>query len=477
MIALLIASQAFALDAASLRSTATYDLYRDPYDFFNQPGVLAVEQERGVLTGLDLYGGPGRYTIGYYGSLGKGVLGAAFDFGQSTSYSDSKDTYSFDGDDTITFGDAEGGGAAWNAHLTYGLSLSENMAAGVAVWVNQAGAKFSFDPQRGAVGGTRTDVDYPDGDDSSSFGLATYTSRSVVVLAGGAIFSDKGYISMNAGVRSVLDRASVDAIYEYGDTTIKYSGFVPGTSFGDDRKGLGAIASLEAVQALNDDMDLRLSFGLGYLPGKVALTESTVVQEDDASNTTLTDVSSWEDAKWRNTQAGVLAALHIENDDLTVRPGLRIGYTGYAEAYKPTTSFDYDYDGSDYDVDGSSQYDYSSTLVGLEVGLPLAVEVPLGQKDIWTLRMATDWSWSRVKSTTETFYNDEDNDVSEKLQTTDASSSSAASGSFGLCYWPVERFRMDAAIFGGTSFDGSDATMADTFGLSAVSVSATLLLP
>ena len=91
MIALLLASQAMALDTVSLRSTATYDLYRDPYDFFDQPGVLAVEQERGVLTGLDLYGGPGRYTIGYYGTLGSGVLGAAFDFGSATSSSSSND--------------------------------------------------------------------------------------------------------------------------------------------------------------------------------------------------------------------------------------------------------------------------------------------------------------------------------------------------------------------------------------------------
>lgn len=475
MIALLIASQALALDAGSLRSTATYDLYRDPYDFFDQPGVLAVEQERGVLTGLDLYGGPGRYTIGYYGALGKGVLGAAFDFGQSTSYSDSTDTFDYDGDETITFGDAEGGGSAWNAHLTYGLSLSDNMAAGVAVWVNQAGATFSFDPQSGSVGGTRTDVDYPDGDDSDSYGLASYTSRNMLVLAGGAIFSDKGYISMNAGVRTVLDRAAVDAGWTYGDTSIKYSGYVPGTAFADNRKGLGAVASLEAVQALNDSTDMRLSFGLGYIPGKVAIQESEILNESDGYDGT--DTTSWEDAKWRNTQAGMLAALHIQNDDLTVRPGLRFGYTGYADSYKPTVAYDYNYEGEDYDASGASQYQYGSTLVGLEVGLPLAVEVPLGNTDIWTLRMATDWSWSRLKTTTETYYEDEDADTSERLTTKDAAVSTSASGSFGLCYWPVERFRMDAAIFGATSFDGSDATMADTFALGAVSLSATLLLP
>lgn len=475
MIALLLASQAMALDTASLRSTATYDLYRDPYDFFDQPGVLAVEQERGVLTGLDLYGGPGRYMVGYYGTLGKGVLGAAFDFGQAMSYSESNDVYDYDGDTTTTFADAQGGGSAWDAHLTYGLSLSESMAAGVALWVNQAGSTFSFDPQSGSVGGSRTDVDYPDGDDSSSYGLAEYTQRSITGLVGGAIFSDKGYISVNAGLRTVLSRPTVDAGWEYGDTTIQYEGYPPGTSFGNNRKGVGAIGSIEAVQALDDGMDLRVTVGLGYIPGSVAVDHTSVTNQSEGYEGV--DTSLWKDAKWRTTQAGVLTALHIENDDMTVRPGLRIGYTGYADAYTPVTSFDYNYDGSDYDVDGSSEYDYSSTAVALEVGLPLAVEVPLGQKDIWTLRMAGDWSWSRIKTTTETTYNDEDADISEKLTTLDLATSTSASGSFGLCYWPVERFRMDAAVFGGTSFDGSSETNADTFALGAVSLSATILLP
>lgn len=474
MIALLIASQAMALDTDSLRSTATYDLYRDPYDFFDQPGVLAVEQERGVLTGLDLYGGPGRYTIGYYGTLGSGVLGAAFDFGNSASSAASTDNYDFDGDETITFGDSEAGGSAWNAHLTYGVSLSESMAAGVAIWVNQSGGVYSFDPQSGSLGGTRTDVDFPEGDDSSSFGQAKLVNRSITALAGASFFSDKGYFSLNAGLRTVLSRGTVSAGWESGDNTITYSGYVPGLSFSDNRKGVGAIASIEAVQALSDTKDLRVTVGVGFIPGSVATIDSKV--ETEGEDTYEASTESWKDAKWRSTSAGVLAALHIQHDDMSVRPGLRIGYTGYADTVTPVSSFEYDY-GDAGDGDGSSEYNYSSTAVGLELGLPLAVEVPLGQNDIWTLRMAADWSWSRTKATATTIYEDKDADIVEQLDTQSSASSSAASASFGLCYWPVERFRMDAAIFGGTSFDGSDATLGDTFGLGAVSLSATLLLP
>ena len=474
MIALLLASQAMALDTVSLRSTATYDLYRDPYDFFDQPGVLAVEQERGVLTGLDLYGGPGRYTIGYYGTLGSGVLGAAFDFGSATSSSSSNDNYDFDGDETITFADAEGGGSAWNAHLTYGVSLSESMAAGVAIWVNQAGGTYSFDPQSGSLGGSRTDVDYPSGDDSTSYGQAKMVSRNITALAGASFFSDKGYISLNAGLRTVLDRGTVDAGWEQGDSTINYSGYVPGMGFSDNRKGLGAIAKIEAVQALSDNKDLRITVGVGFVPGGVATPES--VLETEAGDYYEKTTTAWKNDKWRTTSAAVLAALHIENDDMTVRPGLRIGYTGYADSYTPVSAFEYDY-GDAGDGDSSSEYNYASTAVGLEFGLPLAVEVPLGENDIWTLRMAADWSWTRVKTSSTTVYEDSDADIREQLDTHAASSSTAASGSFGLCYWPVERFRMDAAIFGGTSFDGSDSTVGDTFGLGALSLSATLLLP
>lgn len=470
MITLLLVSQAFALDTESLRSTSTYDLFRDPYDYLLMPGVMAAEDERAVITLLNAYGGAGRYAAGYYGELGPGVLGAAVDFGSAGSSAREQEVEKIADVQTKIVSESQGSSSAWTALLSYGMPLSDSLALGAAFYVSQASQSVSFDPATGSLGGAITNIDVSDGDDTEANGLASYKGRSLAALVGGALYNDAGYLSLDVGIGSSLDSAEVDAHYEYVDTTIDYSGYVPGTSFTDNRKGMGPLAKLEIVRAVGDSTDLRITADLSMASGEPATQKSTIVTE--APDYENTEEDQYKNANWRTSTYGVLAALHFEGEDLSVRPGVRIRANGYGEEYTPyskTTTVS-----GDTETESESEYDTSLDYSALSLGLPLAVEVPLGEEDRWTLRLAGDWTWSRAKLETTTTVKDEDAEYSDVVTTNSVSTSSSADASLGLRFAPVDALRMDVAAYGGTTF-GSAGNEAINIG--SVWVSATLVLP
>lgn len=496
MIALLLASQALALDTASLRSDSTFNLFRDPYDFMLQPGVMAAEDERAIITLLSAYGGAGRYVGGYYGQLGPGVLGAAVDFGRASSVSQTEtiDHVAIDSDadtKTTTTSLALSSSSDWSGFLSYGLPVSDSLAFGVALYMNQAADKISFDASSGSVGGANTDIDIagPDEEtsiDTESSGQARYKDQTMAVLVGGAMFGDKGYLSLDAGLRTqTLSAVLEDARWHYGDYTTTWSGYVPGTSFGDNRKGLGPIARLELVRQLNDTLGLRLTADLAMASGGPTTNKSTNVYEDqteDFENTTTT-TDELKNAKWNSSSYGALLALHINGEGLAVRPGIRFRATGYGETYTPVSTSVYQYNiaGEEQDpVESTSEFDADLSLKSMSLGLPIAVEVPLGQDEAWTLRMAGDWAWTKSALTVHTHSEVEgdeeiDGDQSSSDDTNASGSvTSTATAAFGLRFWPIDAFRLDAAAFGGTSFTGGGSEAVD---IASVWLSATFLLP
>lgn len=472
MITLLLISQAFALDTASLRSTATSDLFRDPYDYLLMPGVMAAEDERGLVTLLSAYGGAGRYALGYYGGAGPGVVGAAFDFGTAGNSSTSTNVYKLADAQTKTVSDAASSSSAWSGLLSYGMPLSDSLALGAALWISQGANTVSFDPSSGSVGGANTNIDVSDGDDTSSEGSASYKGRSLAVLVGGAMYSDSGYLSLDVGLAQTLDSADVEGEWEYVDTSIKYSGYVPGTAFSSNRKGLGPLAKLELVRAVGDMTDLRITADLSMASGEPHTAESKVVTKSGTDTVfTSTHTDELKNASWSGSSYGVLVALHVEGEDLSVRPGIRVRGSGYGETYTPYSSDSTEFDGTTTETE--SKYDTEMNISSLSLGLPLAVEVPLGAEEHWTLRMAGDWTWSRSKLNTKDTYKDEDVEYNETTTTTSTSTSSATDASIGLRFQPVDAMRLDAAAFGGTSFGGANN---EAINIGSVWLSATLIL-
>lgn len=469
MIALLLASQAFALDSSSLRATSTFDLFRDPYDFLMQPGLMAAEDERGLVTMLSYYNAPGRYAIGYYGKLGPGVLGSVVDYGSSGSTSETKDTSKYPDGQTVTDSDSESSANAWAAQLSYGIPVSDSFAFGLAFRMDQSGQTSSFDPTSGTVGGSRTDIDISDGDDTKSYGLAKYKDRTMQVLLGGAIYGDKGYFSLDAGLQTLLNSATVDAGWEYVDSKITYKGYVPGTTLDGNRTGKGPMARLEMVRAMGDQTDLRLTADFGMISGKPQTQTSVYATED--TDTSYTQTEQLKNAKFKSSSWGVLTAVHYEGDDISIRPGLRLSGGGYNQAYTPASSYKSVF-GDTTDEGASEGGDYTDSVKVLTFGLPLAVEIPLGDEERWTLRMAGEWDWTRTKLESTYFDEDTDAETSTKDVADSVSTATAVAGSFGLRFKPVDRFRLDAATFNSTSFPSGGS---DTFAIGSVWLSGTFL--
>lgn len=469
MLALLLVSQAFALDQSSLRSTSTYDLFRDPYDYLLLPGVMAAEDESALITLLNAYGDAGHFSAGGYGKLGPGVLGAVVDVGGAGSSSDAKETQKIVDAQAVTRSISTASSSSWGAILSYGMPLSDTLAFGAALRVEQDASTLSFDPSSGTVGGANTEIDISDGDDTKSEGSAGYLDRSLEALVGGALFSDSGYMSLDVGLAMTTVSSQVSGTWEYVDSTITYKGYVPGTAFAENRAGLGPVARFEMVRAVGEITDLRVTADLGMAAGEPARLSSS--STTTATDTSYTQTETLKNATWRSSSYGVLAALHVEAEDLSVRPGLRLRRGSYGEAYTLESSYESVY-GETTD-EGSAEYDASLERGFLTLGLPIAVEVPLGQEERWTMRLAGDWAWTRTTVVDGTFYEDEEAEASDRTETTTTSASSAGSAALGLRFQPVDALRLDAAAYGGTSYGGGSN---EAVSIGSVWLSATLLL-
>ena len=116
--------------------------------------------------------------------------------------------------------------------------------------------------------------------------------------------------------------------------------------------------------------------------------------------------------------------------------------------------------------------DYTDSVKVLTFGLPLAVEIPLGESEKWTLRMAGEWDWTRTKAESTYKYEDTDAETSTKDVSDSVTTGTAVAGSFGLRFKPVDRFRLDAATFNSTTFPGGGS---ETYAIGSVWLSGTFL--
>lgn len=483
----LLVTSALALDNQSLRSTTTSDLFRDPYDFFDQPGLLSFEEERAVLTLLNGYGSSGRYMLGYYGGVGPGVFGAAVDYGASSSTSDSNNVFEVDDEDNdiqyevVTDSRSSDKTKAWTAVLSYGFQASDTMGLGAELRIAQTGQSATYN--LGAVGGSLDSVDYDDediGTDSTTTGNAKVVDRTISVVAGGAINGDSSTLSVHAVVNAVNVSAKGTSNYISGDYETNLTGYVPGTSFSANRKGVAPGLTFEGVFDLSDTMALRVDADVGYGFGGPAVMQTSMVEiyddEDDFGYESTTTSTYGSDSKWTGTTFGALVAMQIEGESIKIRPGLRVRAAGYNEYYTLETVSEYNPDEGD-SSDSSSESESKTGVSALTVGLPLAVEVSLDPDQIWTLRMGGDWAWTRATLTQGPLV-DEDEDAGTK-STTDSSTSASSSnltGAFGLRYWPIDAFRLDGSFFGGSAFSPADGESGAT-PLASVWLSATLVIP
>lgn len=455
----LTASPAQALELSSLRSDTTYELFRDPYDFYGQPGVLGTIEERGVLTLLSHSNGMGRFMGGYYGSLGPGVLGVAMDYGQSAGTTTVTNTEAWDEDTGITTtGDTFAHVNAWDVALSYGIPMGDTLTAGAGLFITHIGQRYSVDPTSLALGGSIGTITYPDvaeTDDYTSYGNSTSLDQTITAVVGGAITSDSSLISANAYVSQATKKTSIDAGYTSGDYKGSAAGYYPGTGLDGNRSGLSFGVLLDTAFALSDVSTLRVEAGAGLGSGKMAedvflsKTITPIDEEDVVEETTKTTLK---DASYKGNTLHLLTVIELDYDELDVRPGLSIDRVGYSDQYTPEST----YDNSELDdttvSTGAVETSKSSALA---IGLPLAVEIPLSKAGAWTLRMAGQYTWVRGAFEGVSTLDVEEVDTDTVAKIVAKQSLSTVNGAIGLRFWPVDAFRLDAGAMTSSSLSTS----------------------
>ncbi len=151
---------------------------------------------------------------------------------------------------------------------------------------------------------------------------------------------------------------------------------------------------------------------------------------------------------------------------------------GYDENFTPTNTTN---DGNGNTNTTTFPAETNKTSV-FTVGIPLAVEIPLGKGGAWTLRCAGEYQWLLTSFNLQSVA-DVPNATANEIDTQSLTqSASAVTGGLGLRFWPIDAFRLDAAASGSSSLSASagnanfDTSGGDPTNVANVYLSGTFLL-
>ncbi len=288
--------------------------------------MLGTQDERGVLTVISQENGLGRFMGGYYGKLGPGVLGAAADYGQSAgdSLSTASTPYKDNAGNTVSTKSTTDSFAkvnAWDVALSYGVPVNDGLSLGGGVFIAHTGQHYSVDPTTMTVGGISTFTD-PSGDsnNTSAHGTLSALDQTFTGVVGVALTSDTHIISLNGVITQATASNSVDAGYNDGNTTFTATGFMPGTSLGQNRSGVSGGLLADTHFTLSDVTALRVQADLGLGGGgpKDANSIQKSVTSGGGSTTTITSTDAYKSgAKYGDNIVDVLGALELGFDGST----------------------------------------------------------------------------------------------------------------------------------------------------------------
>jgi hypothetical protein len=478
LLALALAGPAHALDLNSLRAESTYGLYREAYDFFQLPGRLATEEERGVMSLLAHEGDAGHFSSGYYGGMGKGVFGVMVDYARAGTSSAAVTKDDVDGDTTTARANSAVDASHLDMVLAYGLNTSDSFSIGAALRFNNYKEESTIDPLAPSPGSSTSSLDAPDdAGDAKAAGTYTGGARIIEAQVGIGLHGDSHEIAINAVVGQLAQVNDVNGKAQTDDQTDTVRGYLPGSAWTGNRTGLAPGLRFDGIFDINDDMALRINAGVGTVKGGPTTPKTTFESDPDGGDTT-TISESLKGAEFSSLSWTLLGALHIDAGDYTVRPGLRLAGTNSSQSYKLVNTTE---------VDGSdpveSEASYGGEAKGFLLGLPIAAEVPLGESEAWRLRLGAEWDY--YKATGVSLYNvtDEEQETSHDENQTDVVSGSVVTGALGVGFQPVEGLRLDGVIKSGSAWEaapgafGAGSGASKDHNLATVAVSATFIIP
>lgn len=436
---LLAVGPAAALDGDSLRAETTFGLFRDPYDFLLEPGVLAREDGHALYSLLAGQTGGGRGGLGYLGSFGPGAWGLAVDGTRTAATSAATSSVPTETSTQETTSETWQYDTRIGARGGIGYQFDKRLSLGAGIRVDLDRQRASMDASGATPGANSTT--WVDGEATyKAIGERRDNDLDVQGVVGLAMGTRARWVEIDALVLHEADTATRDGRVEdiLNGYVVEYSGYAVGPLI-DNHVSNGGGLAVDSEIRLDDAWSLRAA----------ARAETTFGSAHDLDSTTTTTATDGtvtsdsfvvDDSSVRDTLLDLLVAGHYRSDALLLRFGLEAGHApstwSYTAEHVVST-----------DTSTPIPWTHATTYDVTSLGLPVAVEVPVA--DRWTLRAGGAWSWYHAASTEE-----------DTVETTVNSSESAVTGSSlvgaaGFRFAASERFRLDAAVHGSSACYGT----------------------
>lgn len=323
---LLLLSAAQAFDPDSLRSDATFGLFRDEYDYLREPATLSEQAGTHVYTVLGNQGGTGRFSLGALGPVGPGVVGFIGELGtEGTSASTRADVAATALDPaTITETRTDNRARDLAGFLGYGVPVGSRFALGAGVALADARWRATLAPRPGSVpviGGTLRHVTAEGADRLLQEGTWAQDTREARVVLGAAWLGDRFDLEADVHVTRMSSSTRGEALEITPTTEYTFAGYLPNAGLEGNLSGSIPGFALDLVAELDGGVALRI-FAEGER-GRVepVVTESFEGFEDDTRPETPITWDRYErlEAPDMRVQGGeALVAVQLTRGDVAV---------------------------------------------------------------------------------------------------------------------------------------------------------------
>jgi hypothetical protein len=395
MLAWLAIGAAAAYDPDSLRSDASFGLFRDEYDFLREPATLSEQEGTHLFTVL---GNQGAGSSASLGALWDGpvVLGALIETsGTSASASTSSETAPTALDPALLLETSSFAKTRDTAgFLGAGVPLGGGFAVGAGAELSTHRWDASLTPVPGGspvVWGNLTQQ-YADGAQVRTE-TGTWTERSTLgrLMVGGAWLSESVDVEADVHVARWSSSASGEALQVTPTTEYSFAGTLEGTSPAANLAGMMPGGLLDTTVRVADGVFVRLFVEGNRGKLRPVVTERFEGFDDDtdpANPVTWERTSTLSDPDAVAREGEALLAVHLDGDVVDTRLG--VGLLGDAEEIAVTTKSVTD-DGASV-VSRETRDTIRQRYAALS--LPLAAEVAASER--LTVRMGGRFVYARV---------------------------------------------------------------------------------
>jgi hypothetical protein len=446
---LVLVEPATALDAQSLRSEATYGLFRDPLDYIVEPGMLPRQEGHQLYTLLASQNDAGRFGAGYQGSSGKAAFGVLVDgtFSKTSEGSTDKSN-SPDGSQSLTL-TGWTKASAWSVLLGGAFSPSDALSVGAALQIESDAFSETIDPTTLSYGLNST-LKVNDEAVATSNGTFEQGSSTTKALAGATFGGKKSWVEVDVFFVHDSEKSSYDATSHTaaGDLVLTETikGFDVNNPLTSNYTASGPGLKADSQIAINDAFDVRLAGSFQVASGGAATNTFKVTDSDGTDS--LTQTYKLTSSEVRATVTNLLAVIEYGDDDLKLRAGVSATFSPASLSWHES-----------YDT-GAPEAPVTTWKEGLDVGshefaLPVAVELPV--HDRWILRSAARFVSSGASI--ESSVTQSPDDVSSNTSSSsNAFSTSSVEAALGFRFKATPRFRLDASVAGVSSCTPSGCT-------------------